>query len=313
MAVFDGAKVAVSACMGVRKGEKVMVLVDPTKESVGSSLFEAALEVGADAVLVKIPPQTHDNQELPVPVARMMREMDVIFAPTERSISHTVARRTASRDGVRIATMPGITEEMLREGGMTADFKEIQKEAKRLSKRFKGSRRIRIVSEHGTNLSLDVRGRLWFSEDTGICHRRGEFTNLPAGEIFVSPVEGTAEGLLVVDGSFKGLVQEPVEMEITGGYAVKIRGATDVVRELNKGGKEGRNVAKLGIGLNPKAHIIGKELEDSKMLGAISIGFGDNFRFGGKVKCPIYIESVSTGVSLALDNQVVIKKGKILV
>jgi len=299
--------------MGVRKGERVMVLVDPAKDSVGSALFEAALEAGADVVVVKIPAQTHDNQELPLPLARLMREMDVVFIATERSITHTIARRAASREGVRIASMPGITEEMLREGGMTADFREIHKEAKRLGKKFKSSRQMRLASAAGTDLLLDVKGRQWFSEDTGICHRKGEFTNLPAGEVFVSPVEGTAEGTIVIDASFKGLVSEPIEIEVSGGFAIKITGATDVVRELNKGGKEARNLAKIGIGLNPKARIIGKELEDAKVLGAISYGLGDSVRFGGKQKAPIYMEAIATGTTMALDNQVILKAGKLVV
>ncbi len=313
MGAFDGAKVAVSTCMGVRKGERVMILVDPSRESVGSALFEAALEAGAEPVVVKIPPQTHDNQELPVSLARLMREMDVVFAATERTISHTIARRAANREGARVASMPGITEEMLREGGMTADFREIHKEAKRLAKRFKSARTMRLASPAGTDLTLQIKGRQWFSEDTGICHRRGEFTNLPAGEVFVSPVEGTAEGVVVIDASFRGLVSEPIEIEITGGFAVKIKGATEAVRELNKGGKEARNVAKIGIGLNPKARIIGKELEDAKVLGAVVLGLGDSLRFGGKLKAPVYVEAVSTGVTLALDNQVVVKAGKLVV
>jgi leucyl aminopeptidase (aminopeptidase T) len=145
MGTFDGAKVAINTCMGVRKGERVMVLVDPTKESVGSALFEASLDAGADAMVVMIPTQTHDNQELPLPLARLMREMDVVFVATERSITHTIARRAASREGVRVASMPGITEEMLREGGMTADFREIHKEAKRLGKRFKLAKQMRLA------------------------------------------------------------------------------------------------------------------------------------------------------------------------
>jgi leucyl aminopeptidase (aminopeptidase T) len=312
MPAFDGAKVALGTCLGVRKGERVMVLIDPTKEAVGTALFEAAIEAGADVVLVKVPAMSHEGQEPPLPVARMMREMDVVIAATERSISHTIARRVASKEGARIVTMPGITEEMLREGGMTADFREIHKEAKRLQKRLKGSSQMKLVSDAGTDLSLSVKGRHWFAEDTGLCHRKGEFTNLPAGEIFVSPVEGTAEGTLVVDGSFRGMLAESVNIEVKEGFAVKIRGATEVVRELNKGGKEGRNLAKVGIGLNPKARIIGRELEDAKMLGAVSVGFGDSLRFGGRMRSPIYIESVMTKTTLALDNQVVVKSGKVV-
>jgi leucyl aminopeptidase (aminopeptidase T) len=313
MGTFDGAKVAVNTCMGVRKGERVMVLIDPSRESVGSALFESALEAGADAIVVKTPAQTHDNQELSLPLSRLMKEMDVVFAATERTISHTIARRSANRSGARIASMPGITEDMLREGGMTADFRLIHREAKRLAKRFKSARQMRLVNGAGTDLTLEVRGRQWFSEDTGICHRRGEFTNLPAGEIFVSPVEGTAHGTIVIDASFKGVLTEPVTIEVREGHAVKITGAQDVVRDLNKGGKEARNVAKIGFGLNPRAKIIGKELEDSKVMGAVVLGLGDNLRFGGRRGAPVYLEAVATGITVALDNQVILKGGKFVV
>ena len=42
-----------------------------------------------------------------------MAAADVVLAPTVQSLSHTAARKAASEAGARIATLPGVTEEML--------------------------------------------------------------------------------------------------------------------------------------------------------------------------------------------------------
>src|SRR3972149_256068 len=56
----------------------------------------------------------------------------------------------------------------------------------------------------GTALTFRVEGREWIAEDTGLCAKKGAFTTLPAGEIFVAVVEGTAEGRLVARGDLGG-------------------------------------------------------------------------------------------------------------
>ena len=54
-----------------------------------------------------------------------MRRQHVVIAATRYSLTHTRAR-LVSKDGARIATMPGVSRSMLIEGGMTADFDELQ-------------------------------------------------------------------------------------------------------------------------------------------------------------------------------------------
>ncbi len=311
MAISDGAKVAIETCLNVKKGESVLVLTDDSKEAVAQALYQASLDVGAETILAKIPNFDKEGQEPPVPVARLMKDSDVIIITTEKTMSHTMARRRATKSGARVATMPGITVQMMDEGGMTADFKEIRRSIFRVARKLRRTKKIRIISEIGTDLTMSIQGRSWITEDSGICHRRGEFTNLPAGELFISPVEGTADGTLLVDGSFIDTILNPVKVSIKDGYAVRITGAHEVVRELNKGGKYGRNIAKFGIGLNPKAKIIGRFLEDSKVMGTVNIGFGDNSMFGGSVKCPVHLIGVIKNPTVTVDNVLIMKDGEL--
>ncbi len=310
MTLAKGAKVAVEVCMGVKKGEEVLIISDSTRDRIADALFQASLDVGADPILAKIQPRTRHGEEPPKSLAIMMMEADVVFAPTEYSMTHTQARRNATREGARIATMPGITEGMMDSGAMLADFHEIQRRMRRVYRKLRGAREVTIESELGTDFALSVKGRDWVTDDVGICHRKGQYTNLPAGEIFIAPREGTANGKLVIDGSFIGAMEEPARVSVKDGYATRIVGAKEAVQELNKGGKEGRNVAELGIGLNDKARIIGNVLEDEKALGTAHIAFGDNSTFGGKVRCGVHIDGIMKNPTLAVDELVVLEDGE---
>ncbi len=311
MTLAEGAKIAVETCMAVKKGEEVLIISDTTRDKIADALFEACLDVEAEPIVARMQPRTKNGEEPPDALAAMMLEADVIFAPTEYSLTHTKARWEATKAGARIATMPGITEGMMDSGAMLADFEEIRRRMRRVYRRMRGGRTVSIESELGTELTLSIKGRDWITEDVGICHRKGEFTNLPAGEIFIAPREGSAEGKLVIDGMFYSLVEEPVKVTVKEGYATRIMGATDAVKEMNKGGRDGRNLAKLGMGLNDKARTIGNILEDEKALGTIHIAFGDNASYGGKVRCGILVDAVIKDSTLMIDDSIVLEEGEL--
>lgn len=311
MTLAEGAKIAVETCMGVKKGEEVLIISDTTRDKIADALFQACLDLEAEPIIARMQPRTKHGEEPPDALASMMLEADVILAPTEYSLTHTKARWDATKAGVRIATMPGITEGMMDSGAMLADFDEIRRRMRRVYRRMRGGRTVNIESELGTELTLNIKGRDWITEDVGICHRKGEFTNLPAGEIFIAPREGSSEGKLVIDGMFHSAVDEPVKVTIKEGYATRIMGATDAVKEMNKGGREGRNLAKLGMGLNDKARTIGNMLEDEKALGTIHIAFGDNSSYGGKVRCGILVDAVIKNPTLVVDEAVVLEDGEL--
>lgn len=310
MTLEDGARNTVFTCLGVKKGEKVLILADADKRKIGEAIFVAAVDAGAEAVMVKIMPSTRHGEEPPAPVAKLMTEFDAIAIATKYSMTHTQARRKATRAGTRIATMPGITEQILSEGSMIADYNEIAKTILRVHGAVKSKRRVRLTTVSGTALDFDIRGRPWVTDDTGICQEKGDFITLPAGEIFIAPVEGSASGRLVIDGSFGKIVDEPITVSIKKGIAEEFTGGEEVVIELDKRGKDARNVAEFGMGMNPTAKIVGLDLEDEKALGTAHIAFGDNSTYGGKISCGIHISGIIKEPTVVMDdNLVVMEKG----
>ncbi|UCE36242.1 MAG: aminopeptidase [Thermoplasmata archaeon] len=313
MALIDGARTAVNICMGVKRGEVVLILTDTEKENIGEALFQVAKEeTKADALIVKMLPGARHGAEPPRPIAEMMRHVDVVIAPTQYSVTHTQARKRANRAGARIATMPGIITKMMSSGGMTADFKEVEKGVKKLAKTLEGSKVIKITTDMGTDFEVRVDGRKWL-KDTGICHKKGEFMNLPAGEVFIAPKEGTANGKLIIDGAFWEILENPVTIDVKDGYAKRIGGTKEIAKQISQRGKEGRNIAEVGIGMNPKARIIGNVLEDEKVKGTVHVALGDNSTFGGKVRAGIHIDGIIKEPTLWADDKLIMDDGKLVV
>ena len=311
MALIDGAKTAVNTCMGVKKGEVVLIVTDTEKEEIGRILFKVAQEAKAEALLVTMEPRNRHGEEPPKTIAEMMRFADVIIAPTAYSLTHTQARKRANRAGARIATMPGVITKMMSSGGMTADFKEVRKGVNKLAKKLDGVKTVNILTKAGTDFQVSVEGRKWF-RDTGICHRKGEFMNLPAGEVFIAPKEGTAQGKVVIDGAFWEILEEPVTLDVKDGFAKRITGSKEIAKQVSKQGKEARNIAEVGIGMNPKAKIIGNVLEDEKVMGTVHVALGDNSTFGGKVKAGIHVDGIIKNPTFIADDKVLMEDGKLL-
>jgi len=218
--------------------------------------------------------------------------------PTSEGMTHTLARRDASAAGTRGITMPGVTESMLLEGGSRADYRSIARATESLAERLNGTNDIRMLSDAGTDLVLDVRGGEWFAE-RGLCDRPGDLSNFPGGEVSMVPVN--AEGVLVIDGSINhlGFLQSPLKMIIKDRRVVSIEGnrAEELVSFLERFGSDAFNIAEIGIGMNPRARMCGTVLEDEKVLGTTHIGFGDNSNMGGKtlarlVSADVHIDGV---------------------
>ena len=313
MGLEEGARRVVESCLAVKPGEKVLVVADAKTHRIGLALFDAATAADAEAMLALIPPPKGKGEEPPDPLARMMADCDVVILATSQSMTHTAARRMANRAGARIASLPEVTEEMLATGALTADYLEIQKTTRRLERRLRGAKAVHVTSAAGTDVAFDVTRRDWITGDTGVCHRKGETTTLPAGEIFVAPVEGTADGRLVFDAVFQWPLKDPVSVVVREGYAAKISGMPAAVREMNRGGKDGRNFGKFGLGLNPRARITGNVLEDEKSLGAAHVVFGDNAAYGGTVRCGVRVDAILTKATVEVDGKAIMEGGELRV
>lgn len=296
----ESARVAVEGCMNVSGDEEVLVVTDRKRRGIGRAIFDAADCVASEAVYAEIPADESHGEEPPASVAAAMRASDVVLAPTTRSLTHTEARKRACDEGVRVATMPSITEEIM-DGAMRADYSVVSDSATRLLEVLDDADEVRIESDAGTDLTLQVGERDWRRDD-GICHEAGCVTNLPAGEVFIAPETG--DGTLVVDGSFAGLgrLDEAVRLEFDDGYATEI--SSDALREKTDAvGDCGRNLAELGVGVNPAATLIGNVLQDEKVAGTVHVAVGDSSGFGGEVECDLHLDGVVTEPRLYADGE----------
>lgn len=309
--------IAIRDCMGAQPGESVLIITDEFKKKIGYSLFKNAKQLGHESVFVEMKSREMHGQEPPRQIAELMKLFDVVLCPTAKSLTHTNARRNASTFGARIATFPGITEEvMLR--GLNADYKKIAALTIKLKEILDRVNIVRVTAPSGTDITMNITGRNALPSK-GLFHKKGESGNLPTGEAYIAPLEGKSNGVFFVDGSMAslGVVKgKPIRIEVKNGFAVNVSGGVQAKKlnsTLNKYGELARNIAEFGIGTNDKAKLSGILLEDEKVMGTIHIALGDNKSMGGNVDIPIHLDGVVKKPTVYFDGNIIMKNGKLLV
>ncbi len=309
----DAATIAVMGCMGAKPGESMLIIVDEGTRRIGSALFDAGRSAGLEAMLVEMLPRTRNGEEPPRGIAEIMKHVDIVLAPTSKSLSHTVAREEASRAGVRCATLPGITDDCMARC-LAADYAAVAARSRKYADILTRGSNVRITNADGTDLLLVIEGRRG-EPDTGILHERGAFGNLPAGEAYIAPLEGKASGVFVADGAMAGreYVGDKICIEVEGGYAVAIEGgeaAKALETIIAPLGMAARNIAELGIGTNEMAVLTGSVLEDEKVMGTIHIAIGDNSHMGGVVSVPSHLDGIVLAPTVVVDGVTIMESGK---
>ena len=302
-------------CLGVREGDEVLVVANPATIGLGERIRGEAGRLGADGVLCLIGERAESGDEPPDSVAAAMAAADVVLLPTVKSLSHTAARRAATAAGVRVASLPGATEEMVARV-MSADLEGLRRKGEAIAAALTAGSEARITCPDGSDLRLGL-GEREAIADAGDLTAPGAFGNLPAGEGFIAPIEGTAEGTLVVDGTIAsiGRLAEPIELTVEGGHLVAATGeaGAELLDRLRNGGEQGTNVAELGIGTNEKAELTGELLEDEKLLGSCHVAFGASAAIGGTVQVPVHLDCVVLKPDVSIDGEPLVRSGELLV
>ena len=291
--------------MGAKSGESVLIIVDTsTPASIGKSLFEEAKKLGCEVLIMTMLPRTRHGEEPPQAVAQAMMNADTIIMPTTFSLTHTQAKINACKKGARVASMPGITKKMMISGGMRADYDQVKDIALRFFKRLENAREVRVTTELGTDIRFGLKGCTW-RMDIGSCKEPGSSSNLPAGELYIAPADSS--GVFIVDGSMSGLglLDSPLEFTVRKRQVTEIKGkqAQKLISVLDKVGDKARNIAELGIGINPEAQLIGNVLEDEKVGGTVHIAMGDNSTFGGDVVAGIHLDGIIKKPKVFVDGE----------
>lgn len=300
-------------CLGLKAGETFLIVSDDSRKELAESLYEAGKRIGAESMLTVMKERSKSGEEPPAPIAAAMAASQVVVCITKHSLTHTQARKQAAAAGARLATMPGITEDMFLEGAIAADYTEVKALTEKVTDMLTKARKVRIEKDgHALEFSIDGRDGV---PSTGMYVEPGQSGNLPSGEAYIAPVEGSAAGKIVVDGSIAGIgkVAGPVVLTVEKGRLVAADGGAEGEKLLQMlGDGDGRLLGEFGIGTNNKARITGVVLEDEKVYGTIHVAFGSNNTFGGVVAAGVHIDCVVGRPDVYLDDRLIMKNGELV-
>jgi leucyl aminopeptidase (aminopeptidase T) len=299
----------VNDCLAIKPGENVLVIADAGTRPIGDQLRDAAAHAGAEAVLTVMDERENDGTEPPAVVAAALNRCEVFIAPTTRSLSHTSARKQASDNGARGATMPGVTADMLARV-MGVEFETMAARSRAVAELLTTGKVAHISCPRGTHLTLELGDRAGISDD-GDLTSAGAFGNLPCGEGFIAPLNG--EGRLVASSVAPlGISDPPATLTVHEGRIVSAQDGLgpEFLQRLEAHGEPGTNLAELGVGTNDRAVLTGNVLEDEKILGTVHIAFGNSANFGGSVSVQIHLDVVVLEASLDIDGRPILDGGR---
>lgn len=328
------AEVVVQDVVSVKKGERVLIIANPATCEIAQDLYQAAQNCGALTTLIYQPEKTSFDNANPEVIGAIKSEPDVCFSISKIKLGkdlEAVANPYKTDDGntytstfdylldgkktMRAVWTPGITVDMLNRTA-NIDYKELQTRCKKMEELFKGAETVRVTAPAGTDLVIPVKTRKLFFDD-GDFSTPGSGGNIPAGEVYISPLVGGlkyegdslstgCEGTIVYDGSMTfadgdAIIETPIVCKVIEGYVKEITGGEEAKRLLktiteaeqrslvyekekkipeNMGEvykKNARNIGELGIGLNPAARITGNMLEDEKAFHTCHFAIGANY------------------------------------
>lgn len=251
-----------------------------------------------------------------------LKQLDVAVLLTSFSLTHTSARSAATASGTRIASMPRFVADMFApDGPMNVDFGNLYEETSYLAGLLTEAGSAVVRNEAGTDITLSLKGRSG-GADTGMFTTKGQWGNLPAGEAFISPVERTAVGRIVVHKDwYTKTLPENMVLHVKQGEVVMIEGGgperTQLAQVLGLEGNGGvdpsrRLIGELGVGTNPNARRTDITVEAEKIRGTVHIAVGSNSQMGGMISTDYHQDFVIPEPDLLLDGKKVIDRGRLV-
>lgn len=304
------ALLADSLCM--RRGERVLILVDQPLRDAGEVLSAQALELGAsDAQAHLLPaPGRFRMHGVSAAVLQLAGGADIILLlltgldlTQENPVLRAARAAFATSGRGRWASGAMLDPDRLAED--LAAPAEIAAHTARMAAALQVGSAVRLTAPNGTDLHFSIRGRE-VHQETGRYGRPGEYGNLPGGEVFVAPVEESAEGTVVFDLSLGDIpLDRPVRVRFRSGRAVEVEGgsAAAELRRRISGDPWLGMAGEFGLGANPAIRPSGRVTLDEKVLGTVHVALGGNQAFGGLNPGEQHLDGVLTQPRIYLDGR----------
>lgn len=212
--------------------------------------------------------------------------------------------------------------------GINTDYTQLQAEGEKYRQLLAAAKEVHLTHPNGTDLKVKIEKRSVFASDGVISaddiKRGGPAVQLwlPAGEVYVTPVPGTAEGRIVVErehypGASGPALIEGLTLDFKAGKLVSmtarsglepLKKAYDKLTGKAAEGKDQFSIIDLGIN---RSLVLGPQAKrgDYAPAGMISVGYGGNVGYGGENKAVGGYETNLPGCTLKLDGKVIVENG----
>jgi aminopeptidase len=266
-------------------------------------------------ILAKVPEESIGaRRRATKPVSDRMRERNVKWAyigyPT---------RKTAKFYGINYEKFKNMFWE-----AMNINYKQLAEREEKVAKHLRGKNEIHLTTKKGTNLTFSIKNRQIQLDDGIISDKdmadRDPGLNLPTGEIFVAPIEDSANGVAVYDAPtyYKGLKIENLKLTYKDGKIVDARasrGLNVFKKALSHASGDKDKLGEFGMGMNPKVkEVIGYTLTDEKTIGTVHLALGENRHFpGGRNNSNIHWDILIHNPTIKVDREIIMKEGKFTV
>ncbi len=320
---IKSADVIIRHLLAVQPDEEVVLVGDPdTDIEMLHALAGVVQSVGAEYNIVLMPSRELQNSlTMTRFIEKGMEAADVFIGLTAASGAacySPVIGRLRKETGLRQLSMVLRDLDIWTKGGATADYHAMYAEAERLQNAWSEATQIHLTSSAGT----DLRAELGQSEpfiECGFANKPGAEAAFSDGEVSLGPNQGSAEGVVVIDGpsAYIGQPATPLKLTFKAGRLVDIDGdirAARALRDIVDRVKDADNFAEIGIGLNPACRRQGKFEEEKKAYGTVHIALGRNTGpYGGDVRAEIHIDMVFYNGTVETNQGFLLKDGKVMV
>ena len=274
------------------------------KMAFGARIYDALLQ---EDLIWPVKEEVEISSEQKKLISSLLRKhrsdiVDCVVAFPWYSTTHTRFRDLLTSAGARYVSMPQFTERVLM-GPMQASPSELKRVTGAVHCALQGVARVVVTDPVGTCLSFSIEPDAPILLDDGDFSYPGAFGNLPAGEVYMSPADGTANGMLVLTSCPGHSNIEPVHLHVEEGFVTAVEAAPYAVHleKLFKWDPAMRNIAEFGIGTNARARDISSEIEGEKVLGTCHIALGDDSTIGGHTEAREHIDYILRQPSVSIE------------
>lgn len=344
------AKVAMEKVLALTPGEEVLIITNFEGEvfQIAKAIYEETRALGGKPVMMVQPEKTTYDYAERVVLEAMESAPDICLClnskktgkdPFGMSVGyigrdgkkyeHVYMRSIFGDRRVRGFWSPTVTLDMFQRC-VDLDYDEMRSSAAKLVEAMKGKKEVHVTAPAGTDVTITIAGRPGRADD-GDFRSPGKGGNLPAGEVYISPVVASTKGVIVFDGTVDlvphaVLAKTPVKVEFKDGYVSKVTGgeeAKGLLAVIQKGEqmarekglkteeRNARHLGELGIGLNHKATMTGNMLEDEKVGGTVHFAIGANYDNDGPAL--IHQDCLVKKPNIWVDGEQIMKGGKLLI